>query len=261
MATALDHLLTHLADEAATGALVGPAGTLYLLDGAVAHAECAGSPDVGTLLVRAGRLDAAVWRDAHDGGARSLLEHGHLTRGELEICHLGALHDAAYLLRSRPQGPVRFDHGVRHWLGPVRSAPVAALDREMRRRSRLLRRIWPHDEVDSAPVRPRRAADRPAGRGPVARCAVTPRQLDVLRLADGRRTPADIATALARPAYRTLLDVRRLAAAGLVETPHTSPTPLPRRRADDPPPPAPTPTDCPDIATLRRIRDALEALR
>lgn len=77
----------------------------------------------------------------------------------------------------------------------------------------------------------------------------------MLALVDGARTAADISHVLGRPAFHTLVDLRRLAAAGLVRA--AAPRPLP--------PPA-TPawagaasTD-PDVALLRRLRDALEAL-
>ncbi|MDV9187914.1 transcriptional regulator, partial [Streptomyces sp. SR27] len=79
------------------------------------------------------------------------------------------------------------------------------------------------------------------------------RQRALLAAADGERTPAELARLLGRPAFHTLLDVRRLAAAGLVETPlDTGPEP--------PPALLPVlPVADPDIALLRRLRDALEA--
>ncbi len=85
---------------------------------------------------------------------------------------------------------------------------------------------------------------------------VTPRQRTLLGQADGVRTPADLAWVLGRPAFHTLLDVRRLAAAGLVETPHSPPPPPP---AADPLPDWMTQAQSPDVALLRRLRDALEA--
>ncbi|MEV4332117.1 transcriptional regulator, partial [Streptomyces sp. NPDC049597] len=71
----------------------------------------------------------------------------------------------------------------------------------------------------------------------------------------GVRTPSAIARALGRPAFNTLVEVRRMAAAGLVETPSE-----PVADAGDPLPGwvSQFPAD-PDIALLRRLRDALEA--
>ncbi|MFV2121672.1 transcriptional regulator, partial [Streptomyces sp. Act-28] len=76
----------------------------------------------------------------------------------------------------------------------------------------------------------------------------------LLEGADGVRTPAQLAWVLGRPAFHTVLEIRRLAAAGLVETPapDTDPAPVPPSGA------APT-AGPPDIALLRRVRDALEA--
>ncbi|GLX54425.1 hypothetical protein Shyhy01_73740 [Streptomyces hygroscopicus subsp. hygroscopicus] len=120
------------------------------------------------------------------------------------------------------------------------------------------------------PVRPAPAAGRapgPGGRATGRRArptSVTPRQRAVLDLVDGTRTAADIARELGRQAFHTLVDVRRLAAAGHLRpaAPRppapTTPTTAPER-ARNPPPPLPPVTD-PDIALLKRLRDALEAL-
>lgn len=70
-------------------------------------------------------------------------------------------------------------------------------------------------------------------------------------------TATDIAQELGRSAFHTLVDLRRLAASGLVEAvreptgpaaPATARIELPEVTAD------------PDVALLRRLRDALEAL-
>ncbi|MGW5698683.1 transcriptional regulator, partial [Streptomyces asiaticus] len=84
------------------------------------------------------------------------------------------------------------------------------------------------------------------------------------------RTPARIARELGRPAFHTLIDIRRLAAAGHVATPRATrpehpgrPGPPAASAAFAPPAPDRGPgaavfTD-PDIDLLRRLRDALEA--
>ncbi|WP_228775515.1 MULTISPECIES: transcriptional regulator [Streptomyces] len=244
--------LDRLASERATGALHGCAGALYLADGAVVHAESPAVPDLGRRLTARGRLSPQAWEEAvAEGGpgyrAGSLLvERGRLSRGELELCHLSALFDAAYFVLS-PLGPGlrapdRFLGGARHWLGPIRPVPVPLLRREVVRRRRLLERAWPRPEVDAAPVV--RTSD--GGAGPAQ---ATGRRA-VLAAADGVRTPVQIARDLGRPAFATLLDVRRLAAAGLVRTPC----------ADTPTAPVPPPPAAPELSLLYRIRDALEAL-
>lgn len=252
MNAAISPMLVRLASERATGALLRDAGTLYLVDGRVVHAESPASPGVEVLLTATGRLPADGWQEALDrAGARRqvgrfLVDSGRLTDGELEICHLGALFDAAFFVLAPASGPTRFRYGAVHWLGPVRPVAAEAVERETLRRRKLLEDLWPSPEVDSAPVVRRQAVRSPP---------VTPRQRAVLELADGARTPAAISRLLGRPAFHTLIDVRRLAAAGHIATP----------RAPAPPGSFPAPARVPevsadpDIALLRRLRDALEA--
>jgi hypothetical protein len=203
-----------------------------------------------------------------------------VAEGVLELCHVAALFDAAYFVLGPSSAPARFRYGAAHWLGPVRSVPVAALERETLRRRELLHRIWPDPATDTAPlVRTDRAAEPP----------VPARQEAVLDQVNGVRTAADISLALGRPAFHTLVELRRLATAGIVTTaaqpptapkspqqsrgPRASRPPEPQRspRADpapEQPPPALDPASAlliqasadPDVALLRRLRDALEAL-
>ncbi|GGR08043.1 transcriptional regulator [Streptomyces netropsis] len=253
-----DDPLARLAGEGATGALHGPVGALYLSDGAVVHAESPAAPDVGWRLTARGRLSPETWEEAVTQGGPGyrtgdfLVEHGRLSQGELELCHLSALFDAAYFvlypLGDGQRPPERFLREARHWLGPVRPVTVPALQREVRRRRRLLEQAWPGAAVDAAPVVPVPDADRRRGRGAQAVCG----RRAVLRAADGVRTPVQIARALGRPAFATLLDVRRLTALGLIRPPDPGTT-----EADRPLPEAP---GVPETSLLIRIRDALEAL-
>ncbi|MCX5200784.1 transcriptional regulator [Streptomyces sp. NBC_00237] len=241
-------MLARLAAEHATGALLRDHGTLYLTDGQVVHAEAPAAPGLDVLLTR--RLPREGWQEAFDraGAAgrvgRFLVDSGRLADGELELAHLGALFDAAYFALAPGSGPTRFRHGVAHWMGPVRPVSAHVVARECLRRRELLDALWPHPQIDNFPVE-RASSDTPIPR----------RQRDVLDLADGLRTPVDIARLLGRPAFHTLIDVRRLAAAGAVRTPR-----------DTPPPPPAVPqwvarmSEDPDVALLRRLRDALEAL-
>ncbi|MCF3183021.1 transcriptional regulator [Streptomyces polychromogenes] len=249
---AVSPLLTRLAAERATGALLRDRGTLFLEDGRIVHAESPSTPGLDVLLTTGGGLAPERWNEAlSEAGAtrqvaRFLVDSGGLAGGELEICHLAAIFDAAFFALSPGTGPSRFRRGATHWIGSMRSVPAAAVERETRRRRELLDAVWPYPQLDTAPVVP-----RPAAPGQI----VTARQRALLARADGVRTPADLAWVLGRPAFHTLLDVRRLAAAGLVETPHTRPAPPPA-------PPLPdwmTQAQSPDVALLRRLRDALEA--
>ncbi|AEM84706.1 hypothetical protein [Streptomyces violaceusniger] len=260
--------LTGLAAERASGALLCDAGTVYLRDGEVVHAESPVAPGIEVLLTTGGRLTADSWREAvgrtgPDGGVgRFLVDSGRLSDAELEICHLGALFDAAYFALGHGSGPRGFQRGAAHWLGPVRAVGAVAVERETRRRGKLLDSLWPYPQVDTEPV----VLRRPDGRAP----AVTSRQRAVLALADGVRTPARIARELGRPAFHTLIDIRRLAAAGHVATPRPARPgrpggpDLPARSGASAPPaadrgPAAAVFTDPDIDLLRRLRDALEA--
>ncbi|MEU1279632.1 transcriptional regulator [Streptomyces sp. NPDC005805] len=249
-ASAVSPMLDRLASERATGALVRDHGALYLVDGQVVHAESPAAPGLDILLTASGRLPAEGWQEAvAEAGARRevarfLVDSGQLADGELEICHLAALHDAAFFALAPTSGPTRFRYGVWHWIGSIRPVPAADVAREALRRRDLLDAVWPYPEVDTAPLRP-----APAGPG------ASPRQRALLDLADGVRTPAAIARTLGRPAFNTLVEVRRMAAAGLVETPPDPLAQAPARLPDW----IPRVSDDPDIALLRRLRDALEA--
>ncbi|MEU9864608.1 transcriptional regulator [Streptomyces sp. NPDC047971] len=245
-------MLTRLAAERATGALLRDHGTLYLVDGRVVHAESPAAPGLDVLLTTGGRLPREGWDEAvNRAGARRevgrfLVDSGRLHDGELQICHLGAVFDAAFFALAPASGPTRFRYGVAHWFGPVRPVSTEAVERETVRRRELLDSVWPYGAVDTAPVVPR---------APAPGQTVSLRQRALLAAADGTRTPADIARLLGRPAFHTLLDIRRLAAAGLVTTPLES---LPAAQPVVPAWVGEVAVD-PDITLLRRLRDALEA--
>ncbi|CAL9340478.1 hypothetical protein SUDANB6_00261 [Streptomyces sp. enrichment culture] len=246
--------LAALAADRATGALSGERGVVHLADGRVVHVESALTPDLGSLLVGGGAVTPENWWDAvgRDGAhrrvGRRLVDGGRLAPGALQLCHLGALFDAAYFVLAH-DGPVRrFRPGAAHWLGPVRPVPVDTVVRESRRRRALLDRIWPDPAVDTAPLARTADADVDAGPLPVRRGRILAR-------VDGVRTAADIAAALACRTYHTLVELRRLAAGGLVV-----PAPRPAASASPAPGRPGTARDDPDTALLRRLKDALEAL-
>jgi hypothetical protein len=234
-------MLTQVAGAQQTGALIvsgTPGGSLHLVDGQVTYAESPSSPGVGELLTASGRLAARTWETALEAGSadgtvgKLLVEQGHLTQGELELCVLGAVHDAAYFVLQAASAPVEFVEDAPHWLGTVITVDAAAVNREARRRGRLLDEIFPHPELDRAPV-------TPITRPPVERITLTSLQWELLMHADGQRTPADLAQLLGRAGYATIQELRRLGRQGLLELP---------------PPPDP-PTD-PDFVRLPRARGA-----
>lgn len=253
---ALPPMLQRLAAERATGALIRERGTLYLADGQVVHAESPATPGIDVLLTAGGTLRSEGWWDAvAQAGARQrvgryLVDSGRVPGGALELCHLGALYDAAFFVLAPTNAPARFRYGVSHWIGPVRPVPVHAVQRETLRRRELLDRIWPDAHTDSAPLSPTtRPADVP----------VPPRQRRVLALMNGERTATDIARELGRSAFHVLVDLRRLTAAGLA----TAVRPATAGAAAVSGPSRitlPEVTTDPDVALLHRLKDALEAL-
>ncbi|MEV4788093.1 hypothetical protein AB0K53_22030 [Streptomyces tuirus] len=264
-------LLGTLAAQGATGALSTETGIVYLAAGHVVHAESAVTPDLGDLLTHSGALAPDGWWEAIDQAGRrcrvgrQLVDSGHLAAGALELCHLGALFDAAYFVLAHDGPALRFRPGAAHWLGAVRSVPVDTVLRESRRRRELLHRIWPESAVDRAPLARVPGPDAPDL--PARRCRT-------LAQVDGVRTAAQIATALACRTFHTLVELRRLAAAGLVApvapsipgpSSASSPAPAPASApatvsAEPGPTPRPPAPDEPDTALLRRLLHALEAL-
>jgi hypothetical protein len=242
-------LLSRVAGERQTGALVvggHPGGAVYVFEGRVIYAESPAAPGVGELLTSSGRLAGRTWQNALDLGTstarvgRLLVEQGHLTQGELELCVLGATYDAAYFALASASGPIDFLPSATHWLGPVVHIDTAAVLREVRRRVELLDDIYPNRRIDTAPV-------SPVARPPRERVTVTALQWELLIHADGQRTPADLALLLGRAGYATIQELRRLAALGLIELPdvRASEAPdfvrLPQHRGDAAPVARPAP--------------------
>jgi hypothetical protein len=245
-------MLTRLAAERATGVLIRERGALHLAEGRVVHAESPAAPGLEVLLTARGTLGADAWRqalaetgDRHRAG-HLLVDGGHLTPGALEVCRLVALYDAAYFALAPSSTPGRFRYATDEGPGCACPVPVAAVERETLRRRDLLHRIWPDPATDDAPLTRSRGAAAPAP---------TTRQRAVLARLDDMSTAADIARDLGRPAFHTLVDIRRLAAAGVLSprppAPAAEPVPLSAL--------APEVTD-PHITLLKRLRDALEAL-
>ncbi|GAA1624842.1 DUF4388 domain-containing protein [Actinoplanes couchii] len=220
-AAAPGDLLLQASDTRQTGALVvagNPGGAVYLVEGRVMYAESPAAPGVGELLTSSGRLAGRTWQQALDIGGttarvgRLLVEQGHLTQGELELCVLGSTYDAAYFVLSDRSAPAEFRAGATHWLGQVVHIDAAAVDHEVGRRIQLLDDIFPNPRIDVAPV-------IPVSRPPRERITVTAPQWELLVQADGQRTPADLAQLLGRAGYAIIQELRRMAAAGLIELP------------------------------------------
>lgn len=192
-----------------------PGGTVYLTNGRISYAECPAACGVDRLLTASGRLPAETWRSALAAGragrrvGEALVSQGLLAPAELEAVVLAALYGAAHFLLNMDSA-VRFEMGAGHALGSVVELDVHAVRAELDRRGRLLADAWPDSRVDTHAI-------VPARRLPGHQVALTALQWEIVANADRRRTPMELARSLGRDTFATLLEVRRLARAGLVE--------------------------------------------
>ncbi len=242
-------MLSRLAAERATGVLVRERGVLYLCDGEVVRAESPATPSLDVLLTARGVLAAESWREAvAEAGARRrvgrfLVERGRIAEGALELCHLGALYDAAYFVLGPGRGS-RPGSGT----GPrTGSAPCVPCP-------------WPRWSVRRCA-----AASCCTGSGPTRRR--TPPRWHAPGAPPNRRSPC--ASGSTRPGG-TVCGRRRTSRSpwgGPRSTPSSTSAGWPRpgssrrrtrRRA--PLPKVLAHLADPDVALLRRLRDALEAL-
>ncbi|GAA0812720.1 DUF4388 domain-containing protein [Spirilliplanes yamanashiensis] len=216
-------VLEDLAGTEATGALhIGGAspGLLHLVGGRVEHASSVKVPGVGDLLTLSGRLPDSVWQAAVEEGGNDarvgelLVGQGHLTEGELQLCVLSVVHDAAYFVLGDEPVQVRFESDRRHWLGPVAAVDTGTVLTEVDRRARLLAEIADEPRLDTGPVTPTPRLRRD-------RIRLTALQWELIVHADGRATPTDLARRLGRAGYACLQAVRGLFADGLVRVPGT----------------------------------------
>ncbi|MFI9786759.1 hypothetical protein ACIHEI_25130 [Kitasatospora sp. NPDC051984] len=270
-ATTFEAALTDLAAQAATGVLHGPDGAVHLAAGLVVHAESARGASVGHLLTGAGRITLRAWEEsvALGGGhpADHLLAAGLVGTGELELARLAATLDGAQDALAQHSVELRFDPAARPAFQLARPLSVLELRGAVGRRRALLDACWPSAELDSVPP-------VATGAAPTRRTAVPRRRRQaLLAAADGIRTAPELARLLGRSTFGTLLDVRQLAAAGLLASgrPAVLPDPPPAAGPQSAPPDAPGPVPMPpgprsydssdpEVGLLLRLRAALEAL-
>ncbi|MDG6102150.1 ADAM 12 protein [Dactylosporangium aurantiacum] len=218
--------LEQLAALGATGALTvlgEPGGVIFLRDGLVNGVESPAAPSVDRLLTAAGVVEERVWETIPSRPARALVEGGHVTAAQIELCALNALYDAAFFVLSTGRAELRFAPDIEHWLGADCTVTADQVCDHVARQRRILDEVHPSDVTDTAPVRP---VLRPG----LDRVLVSGLQWEIVLHADGERTPQELAGLLGRSAYAVTLDVRRLAAAGLIESP-PAPAPAPPEAA------------------------------
>jgi hypothetical protein len=213
----LTDVLRERADAKFSGALRvdgQPGGIIYFVAGRISGCETSGAPSLEVILLRSQRVSVSDWEAAFTAAAvgrrqmmAELVERDLLGAGEAEALLRTALADAMFALVSG-----RFDSwteapGAECLLPLTPAVGSGWLLNEAERRRQVLASFPP-------PVA--RAQDRIAAAPAAARGVVGPGQEEILALVDGRRTARDLAFALGRGLYETLLQLARMQAANVV---------------------------------------------
>lgn len=233
-----------------------PSGTIYLTDGGVTGIETPGAPSAEVILLRAGRVQVPDWDAAFSAAAPAmhrmraeLIGRGLVGAGELEAVARIALADAMFALADGLVDKCSAEAGPADCALPLEPAADAGwLLAEASRRARVLaslrdQAVHAGDRVVAVPGMTRPGLALGDGRD------------ELLALADGRRTVRDLAFALGRGVYATMLQAARMRAEGLLVSASGDATPatgeadgqrtapgedaetttgLPRRRKDRP---------------------------
>jgi hypothetical protein len=196
--------LLDLAGQEASGVLEFPAdpgGAVYLVEGLVSQVV---SPDVPGVAERVIRLRP----DADQVPEEAI--HG-LPAVQVRALLADAAADAALDIfggADAGRSITRFTPDRRHWAPLTRPLEVSRLLDEIARRRRVLAAIAGRSRPDEQVTR--------AEHLPVQRIRLTARQWDLVRLADGRRTPRALARTLGSGVFATTVDVAELVQAGLL---------------------------------------------
>lgn len=187
----------------------------HLQQGSVVAVESPGAPGVEALLLRSGRVSEADWaelfpaRTAPENPDAGLVARGHIGAAELQVVIAMALQDAVFAVvagdmtdcvaaHDSPEGPVAPGED------PLRLLDTAA--RRLAGLAALPHAVLPHRERVVAGQGVSGAAEE-----------LTPHRREILFLADGRRTPRDIAFALGRGVYGVTVEISRMLGEGLLE--------------------------------------------
>ncbi|MFF4704617.1 hypothetical protein ACWC4D_23400 [Streptomyces sp. NPDC001288] len=241
----LSSLLEELHEQRCTGTVLvsgSPGGRVHLRSGRICAADTPGSPGPETVLRNTGRLGDEEW-DAACAAATpgepfaAVLEGcGLLGRQEFDIVCTATMFDAAFALAISTLESWEITDAVPvPWLGPTFSPRRVTTD--TKHRLTVLEYMWGGPVADLAQLAVRPAPDLPS--------RVPERYATLLRAANGRRTPRDIAFALGRGTYAVMLDIARMNGLGLLHhdrpaarggRPSTAPrTAEPRPSADSTP--------------------------
>ncbi|WP_405601606.1 MarR family transcriptional regulator [Streptomyces sp. NBC_01410] len=193
-----------------------PGGVFHLRQGSVVAVESPGAPGIETLLLRSGRVSEADWAALVPAGRDSrrpvaeLVARGHIGAAELQVVSAMALQDAVFAVLAGDMGDCLADteSGPLVPVGPGED-PLQLLDDAVRKLAALA--AMPHAVLpDRERVVVRRGVDGPAE-------DLAPHRKEILYLADGRRTPRDIAFMIGRGVYHVTVEISRMLAEGLLE--------------------------------------------
>ena len=222
-----------------------PGGTICFSGGGVVAVETPGAPGPEVILLRSGRIPEPGWAGAFaaaaaGGGALGpeLVARDLIGAGELEAVLRIALADAMFVLSGGQVATCQAEPGaVDGQLALEPSAEVGWLLAEASRRMRVLALLPGLVEHDRDRMTAAPGAVPPGvilGHG----------QDEILALANGRRTPRDMAFALGRGVYATTLQLVQMYGAGLLVTAsHRAVTPA-----------GPAPASRPAVAACRGPR-------
>jgi hypothetical protein len=194
-----------------------PGGTIHLADGRVVGIETPGAPGPEVLLLRSRRVSESGWEAAFHAAVATggpmdaeLVKRQLIGSGELEVLLWTAVADAMFVLASGTVDEYRAEPGAVDFVLPL--DPGAEADwllAETARRLQVLASLPArHDRDRIVAISGAERSSVRLGQG----------QGEILALADGRRTPRDLAFALGRGVYATLLQLARMHEAGLLVT-------------------------------------------
>jgi hypothetical protein len=194
-----------------------PGGAIHLTDGLLTAIETPGAPSPEVLMLRSHLVTESGWDEAFavaaaSGGRMSaeLTRRELVGAGELEGLLRTALADAMFVLASGTVEEYRAEPGSADCVLPLEpGAEPDGLLAEASRRIRVLASLAARHDRDRITAVP--GAVRPGVR-------LGDGQDEILALADGRRTPRDLAFALGRGVYATMLQLARMQQAGLLAT-------------------------------------------
>lgn len=193
-----------------------PGGTLCLADGAICACETPGAPGAEVIALRSGRIPEPAWNAALSAAAVSgcqlaeeIVGRELLGAGELEALLRTCLADAVFAVLSGQVTGWDEEPGTECPLPLSPAADAGWLLAEASRRGKVLAAL-PAPALNAqarvVAVRGTAGAARGGGQG----------HDQLLALADGRRTARDLAFALGRGLYETLLALARLRAGNML---------------------------------------------